>query len=108
MLGKIFQSSTPPAGQQGAGPLARNEQTSQNAAGTTSPATTTTNTLSASYQLDLSEAAQTQLASTTAPTNTPDSIRAQLDQIKASLTSSPANVSNLNKLNPQTVIDLLA
>lgn len=107
MVSKISQQATPTTGQTGTDALSRNEQGSQTVADK-SISTSPPKKLDASYELNLSEAAQAKLASAPAETNTPEKAQLQMNQIRSAMEKSTTSMTNLHKINSQSVLDLLA
>ena len=108
MVSSISQQTAAPTTQTGTDALLRNEQSSQTSSDTPASTSTPTPKLDASYNLDLSDAALTKLATSSTETNSPENAKKLLDQIKSSLQNSTTNLNSLHKTSPQSVMDLLA
>lgn len=103
MTAKISSQSQSFVNSTAADAMLRNDaaaKTAGNATGNSAPP-------KASFSLNLSETAQSALASSRMTVQSPDDARQQLSQIKDSLQQSPAAVQTLQKFTPQSVIDLL-
>lgn len=72
------------------------------------PATDMTNRLDASYELSLSESAQTLMGSARPSVKTSTDAQKQLDLIKTAAQQSANSLLNLQKPNAKSVLDLLA
>lgn len=66
------------------------------------------NKLDASYELNLSEAAQSMTASALPAVKTPEDARKQLDLIRAAAEKSAGSMLSSHKPNAKSVVDLLA
>lgn len=108
MVSKITSQATALTGQNGNEALLRNEKASQNNADKSTLSTRPEKKLDASYELNLSEAAQGKAASPLPAVNSPEEARRQLDLIKSAAENSAASLTSLHKTNAKSVVDLLA
>ena len=108
MVSKIISQFNALSGQNGNEALLRNEKASQNNADRSTLSKRPEKKLDASYELNLSEAAQGKVASPLPAVNTPEDARRQLELIKSAAENSAANLTSLHKVNAKSVVDLLA
>lgn len=102
---KISSQSPALTGQSAADAMMRNEAIEKS---TEDFSTGSQKTLEASYEVNLSDKAQSLLSSALPSVNTPDEAQTQLNLVKLAIQQSPATFLNSHKPNAQTVTDLLA
>ena len=105
MTAKISSQSTALTGQSAVEALLRNENSENSSENVSSKPK---KKLDASYELSLSEAAQSMKSAALPSVSTPEEAKKQLDLIKAAVAQSTTAASNAHTPNAKTVIDLLA
>ena len=103
MVAKIPPQSPALTGQNGTDALLNSEKIAQNYTGTKPP-----KKMDTSYQLNLSDAAKSQMASPMPAVKNREEARSQMDLIKSAAEKSTANMLSAQKPSAKSVVDLLA
>ena len=103
MVAKIPPQSPALTGQNGTDALLNSERIAQSYTGTKTP-----KKMDKSYELNLSEAAKSQMASPLTEVNNREEARSQMDFIKSAAEKSTAIMLSAQKPNAKSVVDLLA